>query len=109
MSQVVGSKKIGFRRVIQKVVAGVDAGMKVRVDEAGRHKTPSGVDLFVDWLAVLLANKLDPITIKNDDTVSDDLVFLAVKTNLISALDDSFHAYNLLCFFHAACVLPGFV
>jgi len=35
--KIIGSKKIGFGRIVKNIVAGVDTGVKMRVDEAGRN------------------------------------------------------------------------
>src|SRR5438552_7528038 len=96
MSQIIGSKKIGLGRIAKQVIASIDAGMKVRVDKTGGNETSFSVDLFIYRLCVLLADKFDPITIKNDDTFFDDLVSFAVKADDVPASDEGFHIPTFL-------------
>src|SRR5574341_659068 len=85
--QVVRSEKIDFRGVIEKVVAGIDAGMKMGVDEAGRDKASSRVDFLVHGIAVLFAGEFNSISLEYDDAVLENLVFRAVKAYDKSALN----------------------
>src|ERR1044071_6148767 len=47
VGQVVGGKKIGFGGIVENIVAGVDAGMEMRVDKSRRDQTAFGIDLLV--------------------------------------------------------------
>src|SRR3990172_353149 len=89
--EVVGSEKVGFGRIIENIVAGVDAGVKMRVDEAWRDKAAPGVDLLVHRLRILLAGEIDSIPFEDHDAVFEYLMLRAVKADDETALDDSFH------------------
>jgi hypothetical protein len=89
--QIIGREEIGFRRIVQNVVAGVNAGVKVGIDEAGRNKTAFGVDLSVNRLGILFANELEAVVLKYNDTLFDDFVLFAIETDDETALNQCLH------------------
>src|SRR3970040_490398 len=92
VGQVIGSEKVGFGRIIENIVAGVNAGVKMRIDEAGRNEAAPGVDLLVHRLGILLAGELDSIPFEDDDAVLEYLVLRAVKADDVPALEASSHS-----------------
>src|SRR6266436_7006985 len=95
MGQIIGSKEIGFRRIAKNVVAGIDAGVKMSVDETRRDETALGLDLLIHRLRICFAHVLNPISVEYDDTVFDNFVFLAVEGDHMAALYKSFHCLCL--------------
>ena len=93
MGEIVGSKKIGLGRVVENIIAGVDAGVEMRVDKTRRNQAAFGVDFLVDRLGVFLADELDAVTVENHDAVFDDFMFLAVEADDPAALDQCFHRW----------------
>jgi hypothetical protein len=91
MGQIVGGEKVGFRRVIENIVAGIDAGVKMSVDQPRRDKTTLGVDLLVHGLRIFLADELYSIAVEYHDTLFDDFMFFAVEANDITPLDHRSH------------------
>src|SRR3990170_407638 len=91
VGEVVGSEKIGFGRIAENIVAGVNTGVKMCIDETGRDKAALGVDLLVHRLRVFFAGELDSIPVEDDDAVFEYLMLLAVKAYDVTALDESFH------------------
>src|SRR5262245_53866606 len=89
--QVVGCEKIRLRRIIQNVIAGIDPGMEVGVDEAGRDEAASGIDRSIHGFGVDFAGKKDSIAFERHHAVFEDFVFLAVETDDKSALDNGLH------------------
>jgi hypothetical protein len=89
--QVVRGKKIGFRRIIKNVVAGVDAGMKMRIDETRRDQTAARIDCFVNRLGIILSDKLDEIAVEDHDTILDQLMRLTIESDNPATLDQCFH------------------
>ena len=67
----------------------------MRVDEAGTNHTTFGVDLFVYRLRIVLTDEINAMTIKYNRTVFDDFMFVAVKADDESTLDESFHRQQL--------------
>src|SRR3970282_2311843 len=78
------------------IVASVDAGVKIRIDEARRNEAAPGVDLLVHRLGILLAGELDSIPFEDDDAVLEYLVLRAVKADDVTALDESSHSSSFL-------------
>src|SRR5258705_4110683 len=95
VGQIIGSEKIGLGRIVKNVIAGVDARVKVRVDEARRNQTAFGVDLFVDELRIILTDELYPIAVEDDDTVFDHFMLASVEADDPTALDKCLHYCNL--------------
>ena len=95
MGEIVGCKKIGLRRIVENIIACVDAGMKMRVDKAGSNQAAFGVDFFVDRLRIFLADELNAVIVENDDAILDDFMFLAVEADDPAALDQCFHRVGL--------------
>src|SRR3990170_3077279 len=91
VGQVVRSEEVGFGRIAENIVAGVNTGVKVCIDEAGRNETAPGVDLLVHRLRILLAGELDSISFEDDDALFEYLMLRAVKADDETALDESFH------------------
>ena len=91
VGQIVGRKKIGLGRIVKNVIAGIDARVKVRVDEARRNQAAFGVDLFVDGLCIILADELNAIAIEDDHAIFDNFMFFAVEADNVAALDQCFH------------------
>jgi hypothetical protein len=69
--------------------------MKMRINETRRHQAAFGIDLFIDRLRIVFADELDAITLENDDTIFDDLMFSAVEADHVAALDKRLHYFNL--------------
>jgi hypothetical protein len=95
VSQIIGRKKIGLGRVVKNIIAGIDAGVKVRVDKARRNQAASGVDLSIDRWRVFFTDPFDSVAVNDYDAVLDDLMFVAVETYDVAALDQRFHRVNL--------------
>src|SRR5262245_51371464 len=91
MGQIVGGEKVSFRRVIENIVAGIDAGVKMSVDQPWRDKTTLGINPLVHGLRIFLANELYMIAVEYDDTIFDKFMFLAVEANDITPLDHCSH------------------
>ena len=78
MGEIVGGEKIRFRRIGENIIAGVDAGMKVRVNKPGRDQAAFGADLLVNRMTVVLTDELDAIAVVNDGAVFDYFMFIAI-------------------------------
>ena len=91
MGEIIRREEVGLGRVGKNVVAGVDAGVKVGVDESRRNQAALGVDLFVDRLRIFFADEFDAVAVVNDDAVFDDFMFVAVEADDPAALDKCFH------------------
>ena len=91
VGEIIRSEEIGFGRVVEYVVAGIDAGVKVRVDKSRRNQAAFGVDPFIDRWRIIFADELDAIAVINDHAVFDDFMFVAVETDDPAALDKCFH------------------
>jgi len=91
MGEIIRREEVGLGRVGENIVAGVDARMKVGVDESRRNQAAFGIDLFIDRLRILFADKFDAVAVVNHDTVFDDFMFIAVEADNPAALDKCFH------------------
>src|SRR5512145_2351010 len=89
--EIVGGKKIGFGGVVKNIVAGIDTGVKMRVDKARRNKAALSIDPLVNRIGIFFADELDAIAFKNHDAVFDDFMFSAVKADDEAPLDQCFH------------------
>src|SRR5690349_6105506 len=89
--QVVGGKEVGFRGVIKNIIAGVDAGMKVRIDKSRRDQTSFGIDFLVHWSYILGTGEFDAIPLEDHHAVFDYLMRLTIEADHPAALDQCFH------------------
>jgi hypothetical protein len=64
MGQIVGGKKVGFRRVIENIVAGIDAGVKMSVDQPRGDETTLSINLLLHGLRIFLTNELYLIAVE---------------------------------------------
>src|SRR6185312_10604752 len=97
VGQVVGGKKIGFGGIVENIVAGVDAGMEMRVDKSGRDQTAFGIDLLVHRSWVIGPDELDAVSVENHHAVFDDLMRLTIEADHPAALDQCFHCAPFKC------------
>ena len=61
VGEIVGCEKVGFRRIGKNVIARIDAGMEMGVDETRRDETAFGIYLFVYRRRILFADVFDPV------------------------------------------------
>src|ERR1041384_1106895 len=96
VGQVVCRKEICFGRVVQEIVARVDARVKVSVDKSRRNETASSIERIIHGPVVSLADKFHPVALENHNAVAHDLVLPSVERDHESALNQSFHPEPLL-------------
>ena len=65
------------------------------IDEAWGDKTAFGVKLPIHWLRIRFAHVLDSIPFEYHDAVFDHFVFLAVKADDVTALNQGSHCFHL--------------
>src|SRR5581483_2303495 len=96
VAQIVRREVIDLVRLVEQVIARVDARVKMRVDKSRRDEAALGVYGFIDALFIIFADERDAVVLVYDDAVLDDFVLPAVEADDVPALNQGFHGTSFL-------------